>query len=81
MRPGPNALGMSDDEDDLWTFFEEEGDNVGSEQMSANLLNELGVESNHVLHEGDPDEGRITWVPPPVRLAGSEPTPSETTYV
>mmetsp|Transcript_59087 Transcript_59087/g.162065 ORF Transcript_59087/g.162065 Transcript_59087/m.162065 type:complete len:312 (+) Transcript_59087:153-1088(+) len=56
-------MGDSDeDDDDMWDDFEK--DDVDTDYISANLLASVGMEANYVLHEGEPDEGLVTWVPP-----------------
>ena len=53
---------MDDDEDDLWGDFND--DEVSSSvMMSANLCEVAGVAEKKV-HEGESDEGKVTWEAP-----------------
>ena len=53
-----------DDDDDLFGDFEREDEQLEVAAISSNLLNDIGVEADHVVHQGDVDEGLITWVAP-----------------
>mmetsp|Transcript_18419 Transcript_18419/g.47191 ORF Transcript_18419/g.47191 Transcript_18419/m.47191 type:complete len:158 (-) Transcript_18419:704-1177(-) len=52
----------SDDEEDLWADLDDDESNIS---VSSNLLELLGRPKDEaVVHKGDADEGRVTWVPP-----------------
>jgi len=55
---------MADEEDDLDGMWDELGDDDEHvANVSGNLAQLLGI-SEKVVHEGDVDEGRMTWEPP-----------------
>jgi len=55
-------MGDSDDEEDLWAGLEDDDSKIS---VSSNLLELLGrPKEEAVVHKGDADEGRVTWVPP-----------------
>ena len=57
-----------DDEDDFAAAFAEFNENPAlselSERISNNLREQAGIGGSTVIHEGEGDEGRITWVAP-----------------
>ena len=56
-----------DDFDDLFAAFNEDPDiALLSENISDNLREQAGIGGNTVVHEGEADEGRVTWVAPAV---------------
>jgi len=53
---------FSDDDDDL---FADDDTDLDATNISSNLLESLGKSSmERPVHEGDVDEGNITWLPP-----------------
>ena len=54
---------MADDDsdDDLWNDLEED---VSTLNVSANLVGVVGSDEPKVIHKGEVDEGRLTWVAP-----------------
>jgi len=51
------------DEEDLWGGLDDDTDSKIS--VSSNLLELLGrPKAEGIVHKGDADEGRVTWVPP-----------------
>lgn len=55
-----------DDDDDLFDDFEAANDDeqLKGLSISSNLLSDIGCSTESTIHQGDADEGRITWEAP-----------------
>ena len=54
-----------DDFDELFAAFNDDPDIVElSERISNNLREQAGIGGNTIVHEGEADEGRVTWEAP-----------------
>ena len=60
---------MDDMDEDFASFFDDFNDDPEtfadlSERLSDNLRAQVGIAGNSIVHEGEGDEGRVTWEAP-----------------